>query len=117
MRSILVAHLVPALLAAQTARVSGITTGEIDGHLRFLSSDLLEGRATGSRGYDIAARYVSSQFEALGLKPGGKDGWYQDVQFVTASADPSRVSGLTSSQTAASLPLNPSGASSLAVWS
>jgi len=35
----------PAALLAQSRSVSPITTAEIDGYLRFLSSDLLEGRA------------------------------------------------------------------------
>ena len=39
-------------------------------HVTFLADDLLEGRDTGSRGYDIAARYVATQFEALGLQAG-----------------------------------------------
>ena len=38
-------------------------------HSEFLSSDLLEGRATGSRGYELAAAYVASQFRQYGLIP------------------------------------------------
>jgi hypothetical protein len=49
-------------------------------HVAFLADDLLEGRDTGSRGHDIAARYVATQFDSFGLKPGGTDGsWYQQV--------------------------------------
>ena len=49
-------------------------------HMQFLADDLLEGRAPGTRGYDLAARYVAAQFEALGLEPGGSDGsYYQPV--------------------------------------
>jgi len=43
-------------------------------HVTFLADDLLEGRDTGSKGYDIAANYVASQFIAMGLKPAGPDG-------------------------------------------
>ncbi|HYI41785.1 MAG TPA: M28 family metallopeptidase [Allosphingosinicella sp.] len=57
-------------------------------HVAFLADDTLEGRDTGSRGYDLAALYVASRFEALGLKPAGKDGWYQPVPFLE-----SRLSG------------------------
>jgi len=57
-------------------------------HVDFLADDRLEGRDSGSRGYDIAALYVASRFEALGLKPGGRDGWYQQVPFLE-----SRLSG------------------------
>ena len=49
-------------------------------HLRYLADDLLEGRGTGTRGYDLAARYVASRFEALGLEPGGERGsWFQPL--------------------------------------
>jgi hypothetical protein len=45
-------------------------------HMAFLADDLLEGRGTGKRGHEIAARYVAAQFEAMGLKPAGHDGTY-----------------------------------------
>src|SRR5689334_9962672 len=52
----------------------------IRGHMRFLADSLLEGRAPGTRGYDIAARYVQSQLEGMGLRPAGLNGsWYQNV--------------------------------------
>jgi Zn-dependent M28 family amino/carboxypeptidase len=57
-------------------------------HVAFLADDLLEGRDTGSRGHEIAAAYVASQFLGLGLKPGGADGgWYQQVPFRAAILD------------------------------
>ena len=48
----------------------------IRAHMQFLSDDLLEGRETGTRGYMLAANYIRSQFEAIGLKPGGTNGSY-----------------------------------------
>ncbi|MBI5260083.1 MAG: M28 family peptidase [Burkholderiales bacterium] len=45
-------------------------------HMAFLADDLLEGRETGTRGFDIAARYVAAQFQHLGLKPAGDAGSY-----------------------------------------
>lgn len=60
----------------------------------FLADDLLEGRDTGSRGHEIAARYVASRFEALGLQPGGDKGsWYQRVtlQKTVRGATPATV--------------------------
>jgi hypothetical protein len=53
-------------------------------HVAFLADDKLEGRDSGSRGYDLAALYVASRFEALGLRPAGKSGWYQQVPFLEA---------------------------------
>src|SRR5882762_8051967 len=53
-----------------------IHSDAIRAETRFLADDLLEGRGTGARGYDIAAAYVASQFEAVGLKAGGVGGSY-----------------------------------------
>ncbi len=43
----------------------------IKAHITFLADDLLEGRETGSRGYDIAARYVAAQFSQVDVLPRG----------------------------------------------
>jgi Zn-dependent M28 family amino/carboxypeptidase len=54
----------------------------IRAHMNFLADDLLEGRATGTRGFMLAAKYVASQFEEMGLKPAGDNGTYfQNVHF------------------------------------
>jgi hypothetical protein len=45
-------------------------------HMSFLADDLLEGRRTGTRGYELAAKYVAAQFQTLGLEPAGADGSY-----------------------------------------
>lgn len=55
-------------------------------HIEFLADDLLEGRYTGTRGYDIAARYVKTQYKLLGLEPAGEMGsYYQEVTFRRAT--------------------------------
>lgn len=47
-------------------------------HVRILASDEYEGRGTGQPGNDMAAKYISEHFAAMGLKPGGVDGtWFQ----------------------------------------
>lgn len=54
-------------------------------HVEFLADDLLEGRETGSRGYDIAAKYVASQFALNGAAPMGdvrKDGTRDYLQII-----------------------------------
>ncbi|GAA0343035.1 M20/M25/M40 family metallo-hydrolase [Bowmanella denitrificans] len=54
----------------------------IQAHLRFLSHDLLEGRDTGSKGHEIAAQYMASQFAQLGLQPAGdKNDYLQQIAF------------------------------------
>ena len=49
---------------------------KIRAQVKFLSSDLLEGRGTGQRGGDLAAEYIATQFELFGLKPAGDQGTY-----------------------------------------
>lgn len=57
-------------------------------HIKFLSSDLLEGRGTGARGGEIAANYIAAQMEALGLKGAGANGsFFQPVSLVGVKAD------------------------------
>lgn len=59
--------------------------GQVEAHVRFLADDLLEGREAGTRGYDIAALYVASQFAQIGLEPGGDAGsWMQKVPLLKA---------------------------------
>lgn len=53
----------------------------LEGHVRFLADDLLEGRGIGTRGHEITARYIASQFATLGLVPAGTDGWFQRITF------------------------------------
>jgi hypothetical protein len=64
---------------------------EFRSHMAFLSDDLLEGRGTGTRGHELAARYIASQFEAFGLRLAGADGtYYQRVPLREISVDADR---------------------------
>jgi len=54
-----------------------ISADSLRGNLSFLASDLLEGRATPSRGLDLAAEYIAAQFRRAGLEPAGDDGYFQ----------------------------------------
>lgn len=61
----------------------------IRAHVKFLSSDLLEGRGMGQRGSDLAAEYIATQFALDGLKPMGDHGtFFQTVPMVTMSTLP-----------------------------
>lgn len=65
----------------------------IKAHVRFLSSDLLEGRGTGTRGDELAMHYIAAQFEAAGLKPAGDNGTYiQKMQLIGIATDPENTS-------------------------
>ena len=58
-------------------------------HVRYLASDLLEGRGTGQRGGDIAAEYIATQFAEYGLKAVGDAGSYmQKVPLVGVTTLP-----------------------------
>lgn len=59
----------------------GITADRLRAHLTFLSDDLLEGRAPGTRGARIAGRYIAAHFERAGLRRPGF-GWYQPVPLI-----------------------------------
>ncbi|MBD2751660.1 M20/M25/M40 family metallo-hydrolase [Spirosoma validum] len=50
---------------------------QISKHVRYLASDQMQGRGTGSPENKKAARYVEKYFKKYGLKPLGTDGYYQ----------------------------------------
>jgi len=75
--------------AAQRSAPIPVDTAAMDAHLRFLASDLLEGRAPATRGGRLAAEYIAAQFQALGLQPAGANGTYfQPVALVGMTPDP-----------------------------
>ncbi len=80
--------LAPLAAAAQSAVDEPVfSASEVRAHVEFLADDLLEGRDNGTRGFDIAARYVATRFDAMGLRPGGTEGWYQPVNRIDYSLD------------------------------
>ena len=74
--------LVPPARAAEAsadpseAAMQSIRPEAIRAHMNFLADDLLEGRGANSRGYEIAARYMATEFESMGLAPAGDAGTY-----------------------------------------
>ncbi|BCY28828.1 M20/M25/M40 family metallo-hydrolase [Flavobacterium okayamense] len=46
-----------------------INDANLKGHIKYLASDELEGRLTGSIGEEKAANYIATEFRKLGLKP------------------------------------------------
>jgi len=55
----------------------------------FLSQDLLEGRATGSRGAAFAASYIEAECRRIGLRPAGTGGYRQTVTLIDIEFDSS----------------------------
>jgi Zn-dependent M28 family amino/carboxypeptidase len=78
-----------SLPSAVTAAQSAVSAQSIRAYDKYLSDDLLEGRYPGQRGGQLAAKFIASQFESYGLKPGGDNGTYfQQVDFTSVKADP-----------------------------
>ena len=84
----------PALTPQQRAVMDHISADSLRGHLSFLASDLLEGRATPSRGLDLAAEYAAAQFRRAGLDPAGDDGYFQTATLADVGAGGARLARL-----------------------
>lgn len=95
-----------ARAADRTAEVRA--TRDARAHLEFLGDDLLEGRGTGTRGYDLAAAYVAAQFKRLGLEPAGAGGTFRQ---------PVRLLESTRDLTAARMTIHAEGADDVALQS
>ena len=68
---ILLPILAATSLLAQTAHPAPrVQEGPLRAHLAFLADDLLEGRGTGQRGAELTVRYLETQLQSLGLRPG-----------------------------------------------
>jgi Zn-dependent M28 family amino/carboxypeptidase len=82
----------PALVTpAEKAAARQIRPELIGGHVRYLASDLLEGRGPASRGDRLAEEYIAGQMETLGLEPAAPGGgWFQifDIVGITSQAPP-----------------------------
>ena len=67
---------IASLPADAQQAMATIDPERIRAHVKFLASDLLEGRGTGQRGGEIAAEYIATEFSLYGLKPAGDNGSY-----------------------------------------
>jgi Zn-dependent M28 family amino/carboxypeptidase len=84
------------LSTAATAQLSAIQGERIRPHVKFLSSDLLEGRGVGQRGGALATAYIESQFAAAGLKPGAQGGTFLQrvpLKLITMQGSPVLTAG------------------------
>src|SRR5437588_240188 len=75
--------------AAVEVATKAIRPEQIRAHIRFLADSLLQGRAPGTPGYDVAARYVATELEGMGLQPGASGNWFQPVPLEKAVTDAS----------------------------
>ena len=82
------------LLAAQiqpplAERIAAhVRANDLKADVSFLASDALEGRATPSRGLDLAAEYIAAQFRRAGLEPAGDDGYFQTASYQLVKPNP-----------------------------
>jgi len=74
---------IAGLPPAARAAAASIDPQKIRAHVRFLSSDLLEGRGPGTRGDKLAAEYIATQFALEGLQPAGENNsFFQQVPLI-----------------------------------
>jgi Zn-dependent M28 family amino/carboxypeptidase len=79
----------PAQQSAATRVAASLSADALRGHLEFLADDALEGRAPGTRGGELAQKYIASQFRRLGLEPAGDSGtYYQRVPIISLTPTP-----------------------------
>jgi hypothetical protein len=81
LRTLSLAFLVPAALAAQSPEsienaAASITSEDIIHRIGIIAHDSMMGRETPSPGLDMTAEYIAREFQRLGLKPGGDDGTF-----------------------------------------
>ena len=77
----------PLVTPEEKTAARKITPEVLRAHIRFLASDLLEGRGPATRGDRLAEAYIQAQMEALGLRPGAPGGgWVQKVPLVAIRA-------------------------------
>jgi Peptidase family M28/PA domain len=62
--------------SAADQAMSTITADAIRADMRFLADDALEGRGTATRGHELAAKYMATRFEGMGLLPAGDNNTY-----------------------------------------
>lgn len=68
---------------AQAQSAPAISAERLSEHIRVLADDRMEGRFPGRVGEELTLNYLQSQYEAMGLEPGGPDGaWRQPVELV-----------------------------------
>lgn len=67
-----------------TSRSPFITAEDLMTHVKYLASDELEGRKPGTKGNELAADYIATQFASYGLKPlGDNNTYFQNFKFIS----------------------------------
>jgi Zn-dependent M28 family amino/carboxypeptidase len=84
---------IPGVPAAAREAAATIDPAKIGAHVRYLASDLLEGRGPGTHGGQLAAEYIASQFALAGARPAGENGTYfQNVPLMAVHTEVDKTS-------------------------
>lgn len=84
------------IFASLAGEVSAQKAGEFRGlfseenlknTVRFLSDDGFEGRAPGSRGGELSAKFIAYKLREMGIKPGNNGSYFQPVSLVAVKAE------------------------------
>ncbi|HEX8353310.1 MAG TPA: M28 family metallopeptidase [Pyrinomonadaceae bacterium] len=79
----------PGLPAELKPALDSVNADDLMRHIKALSSDEYEGRGPGTRGEELTVKYLTEQFQRLGLKPGNPDGTFvQKVPLAGFRAEP-----------------------------
>lgn len=74
-------HSAAIALDDATKAMQSIRSGGIRAHMEALSTDAMEGRETGTPGFERAARYVADTFAKIGIPPLSATGYDQPIDF------------------------------------
>ena len=86
----LVAQQTTTSASAAARAAQAVSPHVLRSHTEFLADDVVEGRRPGTRGAELAAKYIAAQFQRLGLEPAGDSGtYYHRVPIITLTPSPS----------------------------
>src|SRR5690349_20329839 len=72
-------------LAACGLFATELNSDEYLGYVKFIASQDMKGRATGSPELERAGGFIQDRFRTLGLKPLHDDSYYQDFEVTTSA--------------------------------
>ena len=81
-KSLIILLVITGFTFAQNQNNPEITSGEIIDHIKYLASDELEGRMTGTLSLYKAAEYLENEFKNYGLKPLFNGSYFQEFPFI-----------------------------------
>jgi len=82
--------------------LASISVEDFKKDIKILSSDEFEGRSPASKGEELTIEFLKNEFQALGLEPGNKGSFFQEVPLVKITSIPSKtleISGQNTSHT------------------